>query len=268
MIRYTAERKSLYVNFDPPSPLYGLLCNCRTIYADARRVKQILVNLLTNAVKFTLKGGITISYEVKENEVHTSVKDTGLGIKSEDMSKLFTEFCTISTHQSLNLNGTGLGLYLSKSLAKLMDGDITVESVFGEGCKFTLILPLNSDATEIENVGEKTAKSADMTLTTEISTHHLKGHDGNRRALVVDDNPISSFVISEIIKRYSMDSDTALNGKQAIELAEDRNKSYSVIFMDINMPVMSGNEVEYLVRCRLLVDLRACCKKENLIMSR
>lgn len=223
-------------------------------------MKQILVNLLTNAVKFTLKGGITIRYETSEDEVHISIQDTGLGIRPEDMSKLFTEFCTISAHQSLNLNGTGLGLYLSKSLAKLMGGDIGVESVFGEGCKFTLMLPLNNDTTEKEvelaSIGEKTGRSADLTLTTEMSTQQLKEHKENCRALVVDDNPISSFVISEIIKRYSVDSDTALNGKQAVELAADGAKRYAVVFMDIHMPVMSGYEVRCLASCRLLSGSR------------
>lgn len=208
--------------------------------ADARRIKQILVNFLTNAVKFTLKGGITIKYEVKDDRVHISVEDTGLGIKEEDMSKLFTEFCTIPTHQPLNLNGTGLGLYLSKSLAKLMNGDITVESTFGKGCKFTLKLPLNNTHEEIINTEERL-----NTTTEETTQQRLTKETFN--ALIVDDNPISSFVIGEIIKRYSVDSDKALNGREAVNMIKNRLKSYSIIFMDINMPIMSGHEVNFIV---------------------
>lgn len=236
-----------------------MILHRRFIYADERRVKQIIINFLSNAVKFTINGGITIKYKAKNNNVYISVKDTGLGIKAEDLPKLFTEFCTIASHQTWNPNGTGLGLYLSRNLAKLMDGDITVKSVHHKGSKFTLQLPLTSNSieenkeVEVNEMENKVDKGGDTVIhVQDLSTQGLM-KDGTRNfiALVVDDSSISSFVISKMIQRYSVNSEKASNGKQAVELVTKKSESndtippYSLIFMDINMPIMSGIEVKF-----------------------
>ena len=102
---------------------------------------------MSNAVKFTVNGGITIHIKKKSDFIHITIKDTGVGIKQEDLPKLFKEFCSLSNNQEMNPNGTGLGLYLCKKLALLMDGTISVRSIYGQGTKFTLKLPLAKEVT-------------------------------------------------------------------------------------------------------------------------
>jgi signal transduction histidine kinase len=111
------------------------------IKSDERRTKQILVNFISNAIKFTDRGEIEIKVIQKNEMVEVSVRDTGIGIKKEDMGKLFETFSRITTKDRIE-EGTGLGLYLSQKIAQLLGGDITAKSEFGKGSVFTLTLPL------------------------------------------------------------------------------------------------------------------------------
>lgn len=210
-------------------------------------MKQIVINLLSNAIKFTAKGGITLKAKAKQGAAQIAVKDTGIGIRSEDMSKLFSEFCTIREHQAINPNGTGLGLYLCKKFASLMNGSITVKSTYGKGTKFTLRLPLAEDCTLLLEESKDAIKKA--------VTYESKCNEGvdntsysesrSKTILVVDDDSINLFVVSRLIRKHLINSDKALDGKQAIDLVKRRgfDNPYSLILMDMNMPVMSGPEV-------------------------
>ena len=241
--------------------------------ADERRLKQIIINILSNAIKFTMNGGITISCNVLSGNVFINISDTGIGIKPEDINKLFTEFCTIKEHMTYNPNGTGLGLYLSKNLANLMNGDITVSSVYGKGTEFTIKLPLEKkqfiplitiDETcpikqrEIKKVPLNNpyknethfhmSKNLDPPIEDLSITDNLKG-DG--LILVVDDSPTNVFVMCEMIEKLSFKTEKAYNGKQAIDMVKSNSlnkRFYSMIFMDINMPIMSGIEVNLNLR--------------------
>lgn len=233
---------------------------------------QIILNILSNAIKFTIKGGIVIKTKQRENNAFITIKDTGVGIKSEDIPKLFAEFCTISEHQPMNPNGTGLGLYLSRNLAQLMKGNITVKSVYGKGTKFTIQLPLDEEckdadksiSNENHSIKENIGLGVDSNETIILSDNNMKPLITRRSensttlcsrslsdnfkekvtVLVVDDNVINSFVICKMLHNYSIKADKALNGKEAIELVKVHNeKPYALILMDINMPVMSGTEV-------------------------
>lgn len=223
-------------------------------------MKQIMINLLTNAVKFTQTGGVTVSIKKKEEIVRISIEDTGIGIKEEDHSKIFTEFCTINSHQELNPNGTGLGLYLCKKFVQLMNGSIKMKSVYGKGTKFTVKIPLSSeDDMPSRNIPKENLKTTDCIGTIKnpfaIEQKHLKFSSdivltqerlriNNRNTvLVVDDNPMNSFVICRMVNKYSFNSEKAVNGKEAIKLVQDNKNNYCLIFMDINMPIMSGPEV-------------------------
>lgn len=212
-------------------------------------------------------GGITIKCRKEEEMILIMIKDTGLGIKEENMCKLFTEFCTIREHVSINPNGTGLGLYLSKKLIKLMNGDITVESIYGEGTEFTIQIPAeqpDSKCIITESTKEKSSdgfqiidkeclrdNNEDTTkkLESRVSKlNMLPMQKENLKILIVDDDPMNTFIMTEMIKRLSLKSDHASNGKQAVDLVKLSSKSksyYSIIFMDINMPIMSGIEVLY-----------------------
>lgn len=242
----------------------NILLNIKRISTDERRLKQIILNILTNAVKFTMIGSITIKFRKEENKILISIKDTGLGIKKENMGKLFTEFCTIHEHISFNPNGTGLGLFLSKKLIKLMNGNITVESVYGKGTEFTIQIPAEESDLKLKNklkklenfslTGDELIKKENISIIEEssqkISKLDILGTNmENINILIVDDDSMSAFIMTEIIQRLSFKSDHASNGKQAVDLVKlssESKKFYSIIFMDINMPIMSGLEVLYL----------------------
>ena len=213
------------------------------------------MNILSNAVKFTIKGGITIHITKKSEYIRISIKDSGVGIKEEDLPKLFKEFCSLSNNQEMNPNGTGLGLYLCKKLALLMDGGITVKSVYGNGSKFSLEIPFAKDATmvdskestSINDLGiSKYRQKKDCQLL-DLSEDQLipKKFKGSQPILVVDDDPMNSFVLKQLLKHHSLKSDIATNWKEAIEMVKSKGptNSYSLILMDINMPMMSGVEV-------------------------
>lgn len=133
--RIQAEQKSLSLAFEAPERL--------VIEADARRVRQVLINLVGNAVKFTEKGNVSVSVEETGGTATVSVRDTGPGIRPEDMGMLFRQFSQVGTPESPKHEGTGLGLYLSRKLANLMGGDIRAESAYGRGTVFIASLPVS-----------------------------------------------------------------------------------------------------------------------------
>ena len=186
--------------------------------------------------------------------IHITIKDTGVGIKQEDLPKLFKEFCSLSNNQEMNPNGTGLGLYLCKKLALLMSGIISVRSIYGQGTKFTLKLPLAKEVT-ISDSKESTMandqvlnkrKQTNEKQLLDLSEDQLvpKKFKSCMPVLIVDDDPINSFVLKELLKHHSITSEVATNGKEAIEMVQRKGSvnSYSLILMDINMPIMSGLE--------------------------
>lgn len=135
-----AEKKGLKMSLEVPKRL--------TIKSDERRIKQVLVNLVNNAVKFTDRGKIKIKVAEKDRRVEVSVRDTGMGIRKEDVDRLFKAFSQVSSEGKLKQEGTGLGLYLSKKIVNLLSGEIKAESEFGKGSVFTFTLPLKYEGTK------------------------------------------------------------------------------------------------------------------------
>ncbi len=200
------------------------------IVGDSMRLKQIILNLATNAVKFTKKGKIEIflSYEGEKKDRHRikfKVTDNGIGIPEEDKDKLFKLFSQVNQSTQREHGGTGLGLAISKNLVELMDGEIGVDSKPGVGSVFWFnVLVGKCDNTLLERTKQNTSK-----------------HTTNNRnisVLLVEDNLINQKVATGIIKQLGLDIEIADNGK--IGLEKYKEKTYDVILMDIQMPVMDG----------------------------
>ena len=211
------------------------------LFGDAIRIKQILVNILGNAVKFTNKGYIKLSIACdrvdEENcKIVFDVSDTGMGIREEDIHKLFDAFTQVDVKKNQAIKGTGLGLAISKNLCELMGGDISVESVYGEGTSFTisimqkiinnkpLVLSDNSVSSSKQNIFKPTLKKS------------LVG----RRILIVDDNTTNLMIAKGPLQPYKLNIDTATSGDEAIEYVRNNKEEYEIIFMDYMMPDKDG----------------------------
>ena len=212
-----------------------------TLYGDDVRIKQIVTNLLTNAVKYTPQGGIELhaSYEKTGKEqinLILSVKDTGMGIKKEDMGKLFESFQRLDEEKNRNIEGTGLGMNITTSLLKLMDGDMKVESEYGKGSVFTVIIPQKI-------VCDKPAGSFEDMKSRQEQNHRKKQQTyeaPGASVLVVDDNDMNRKVFQSLLKRTKMQITTADSGKRCLELVQKEH--FHIIFMDHMMPEMDGIE--------------------------
>lgn len=216
------------------------------LIGDEIRIKQILINIMGNAVKFTKKGFIKLSIDwIKEKEefyLIMKVKDTGIGIKEEDIGKLFGIFNQVDTRKNRNIQGTGLGLSISKNLSELMGGNITLESQYGKGTTFTIkVKQVVKDYTPIGEfkVGE--------------AHHKQMGLDGLKitpmpfaKILIVDDNEVNIQVAQGLMNPYSMQLDCAYSGEEAID--KIKMTKYDLVFMDHMMPGLDGVDTTKIIR--------------------
>ena len=204
----------------------------QVLYGDASRLKQICVNILTNAVKYTKEGSITFSINsvVKNNvcRLIISVEDTGIGIKQENLNKLFNKFERLDLKDNVTIEGTGLGLAITKKLVDMMHGKIVVQSVFGKGSKFTVSI----DQGIVKNPTIKVEA---------INTTHEKIEVKNKTVLVVDDNKINLKVAERLLQTYGVLVECVESGFICIDNLKS-GKKYDLILMDDMMPRMSGVE--------------------------
>ena len=211
-------------NFDPSIP--------PVLYGDAGRIKQICVNILTNAIKYTKEGWIEfkVSSIVKDNicRLIISVEDTGIGIKEKNIDKLFNKFERLDLEDNVTIEGTGLGLAITKKLVDLMHGKIVVQSVFGKGSKFTVCL----DQRIVENPTIKV--DTEKIINEEIIVN-------NKKVLLVDDNKINLKVAERLLESYGIKTESVESGYDCIEKIKNGNK-YNLIMLDDMMPRMSGVE--------------------------
>ena len=233
MVKAKAEAKRLklhiYVDENIPSRLLG----------DDVRIRQVLVNLLNNAVKYTNEGSITLRVggriEGRKAVFDFSVEDTGIGIKEEDIAKLFQEFERIEEKRNRNVEGTGLGMNITTQLLLLMGSKIQVESVYGKGSRFYFTLEQQIvDSTPIGNLEERIQKQA-----TEYS-YMAAFTAPDAQILVVDDNLTNLKVFVSLLKRTRINVDVADRGKACLEMVA--SKHYDLIFLDHMMPEMDGIE--------------------------
>ena len=202
------------------------------LYGDMSKVREIITNLLTNAVKYTEKGIIELSIQCintkNKCKLIISVEDTGRGIKQDKIDKLFTKFNRLEEDKNTTLEGTGLGLAITKKLVEMLGGKIVVQSKYGSGSKFTVYL----EQKIIKMIEEK--QPIKETKTTEQTNY------SNKKILIVDDNMLNIKVASRILKNYQITPDTVLSGQECLDKVKEI--TYDLIFMDDMMPNMSGPE--------------------------
>jgi signal transduction histidine kinase/ActR/RegA family two-component response regulator len=230
-IRLIGKRVSLDVNISPdfPSELIG----------DEIRIKQVLINLLNNAVKYTQEGYIILSLDYekideKKCRIMASVTDTGIGIKEEDLCKLFESFTQVDTRKNKNEEGTGLGLAIAKRLVNMMGGDLRVESVYGQGSKFTF--DFINEVSSWEGVGE--FEEALHYREPELFRTSMTAEDA--KILVVDDNSVNLRVMEGLLMPYGIKPTCVESGIASIRCAE--RMKFDIIFMDHMMADMDGYE--------------------------
>ncbi|MCR5486297.1 MAG: response regulator [Lachnospiraceae bacterium] len=216
------------------------------LYGDADRVKQVLLNLLTNATKFTNKGSIVLrlAWEKKGRDsgiLHAAVKDTGIGIRKEDMGRLFESFSQVDTARNKSIKGTGLGLVITRNLLRLMGGDVGVESEYGVGSEFFFHVPQGiTDDTPCSFDQENYSKP-------ESEIFRVPFKAPSARVMIVDDNRVNLEVAKGLIGQYGVEVVLAGSGEEALERFHER-QDYDIIFMDHMMPKMDGIETTTHIR--------------------
>ena len=236
LIKFNARKKGLKIRIkyskDVPKKLYG----------DSLRISQVLNNLFSNAVKFTIEGDIYLYVEkVAKNRFRFEVKDTGIGLTKIEQKKIFRAFSQADGSTTRDYGGTGLGLTISKQLVELMNGKIWVDSQYGVGSSFIFEIELE----EVKN----NLKQTDLDIEPiEINKNLKKDINllNNCKILLVEDNQINQEIITGLLENSTIELDIASNGKEAID--KFKPNIYTLILMDIQMPIMDGYEATKLIR--------------------
>lgn len=215
------------------------------MFGDKVRIRGVLINILNNAVKYTKEGTVTFETKVlsrTEDMVKLAfiVSDTGIGIRPEEQKKLFESFERLDQQLHYDVEGSGLGLAIAKGYITLMGGEITVDSVYGEGSVFTIVI----DQKVIDDTPLEYRFTIDKSRQDTQGAYQLKIHDV--RVLLVDDNHINLMVVKALLNSYGLSVDTASNGATAISACG--NTHYSIVFMDQMMPGMDGVEAMRQIR--------------------
>ena len=234
MISDKAEKKDLLLDLQIDETLP------RSLYGDDVRIRQIIVNLLTNAVKYTREGTVTLVIQKQDVEdgsedviLHVEVVDTGIGIRQEDMGRLFESFQRLDEEKNHNVEGTGLGISIVQSLLKMMGSSLEVESEYGKGSRF--FFELKQKIVDQTPIGDNVIQKDKMK---KEERGYLYAPDAE--LLIVDDNQMNLKVAVGLLKRSGIKVDTALSGMECIRMVE--HKQYDIIFMDHMMPEMDGVE--------------------------
>ncbi|MFD0794585.1 PAS domain S-box protein [Mucilaginibacter litoreus] len=229
-MKFKADEKNIYLkqSIDEAVPV--------KIIGDRARLVQILLNLVSNSVKFTSRGGVNIDLKVIEQTKDTvrirfGVSDTGIGIAKEKLGTIFESFKQAEADTTRNYGGTGLGLAISKRLIELHDSRINVDSVLGEGSTFWFTITFNKLEDHQINKSYKVETGLNINV------------------LVVDDNQINRLLINKVLKKWGASADFAENGQEAIDKLEQQ-QSFDVVLMDIHMPIMGGLEAAGVIRSK------------------
>lgn len=210
------------------------------LLGDDVRITQVIMNLLTNAVKYTEEGKVTLSIKEGKRDANfvyldVQVKDTGIGIREEDMIKLFESFERLEEKRNRNIEGTGLGMSIVTKLLEMMDSELHVESVYGVGSVFSFCL--RQSIVDAHPIGDYVKRLERSKGQSEEVTHL---YAPKARVLVVDDNAMNLKVVKNLMKLNGIVPDQALSGMEAIEMI--RGKNYDIVFLDHMMPKMDGIE--------------------------
>ncbi|MBE8215043.1 MAG: response regulator [Endozoicomonadaceae bacterium] len=224
-----AHQKGIELNYfiDPTLP--------KSIIGDSVRLRQVLINIVGNAIKFTQKGEVSIRCVVKEKEpknlsyhIHFAIQDTGIGLEKNVIPNLFQPFTQADNSTTRKFGGTGLGLSISQQLIALMDSHISISSELGQGTCFYFDLMF------------KTPMNQPQSSAVELAQHHLKA----KSALIIDDNKTVRHILKDYLTHWGMQVDLAKNGKDALEklkTMQTNNKHYHIAYIDENMPIMDGH---------------------------
>jgi len=240
----------LFVDEQIPEKLYG----------DDLRIKQIFNNLLSNAFKYTNSGKIEwrVSFERDGDKIWlvSSVQDSGIGIKPDDVRKLFREYNQVDVQTNRKTEGTGLGLAITKNLVEMMSGNIRVESEYGKGSTFyvRLLQKIVSDSPIGAEAAENLMCSRHVVSRRTMNAKFLRANLSYAHVLIVDDLVINLDVAKGMMKPYGINVDCALSGQQAIDMIKDEKVRYDAIFMDHMMPGMDGIEATRIIREEIGTD--------------
>ncbi|MCR5302538.1 MAG: response regulator [Lachnospiraceae bacterium] len=244
MIKLTEERGlDLVLDFDPKIPRY--------LYGDENRIRQLVTNMLSNAVKFTQKGKISFTVRLDEEgsdqnyvNLYVSVEDTGIGIKKEDISRLFSQFDRIEEKRNRNIEGTGLGMNITQRLLELMGSTLNVESTYGKGSRF--YFTLKQKVVKNEELGDY--RSAYRNRLNIRKSYREKFTAPEARILVIDDSPMNLRVVKSLLKKTQIVIDTAKDGDEGLKLSA--KTKYDVILFDHMMPQKDGIETLHEMRAQ------------------
>ena len=244
MIWSQAKEKGLafHVDIDPSLPA--------AMIGDEVRIKQVLINILNNAVKYTEEGSVSLSVQCKKKDdkrisVIYSVKDTGSGIRKESIPHLFSAFRRVDEEKNRYIQGTGLGLSIVKQLVELMDGEITVDSIYTKGSTFVVILEQGiENETAIGNLNLAQHRSSERRRT------YVKSFEAPKaRVLIVDDNEVNLLVAKKLLRETGMQVDTVTSGEECLQ--KSMFVHYDLVFMDHLMPEMDGVECLHALRAQV-----------------
>ncbi|MDQ0196162.1 response regulator [Paenibacillus wynnii] len=210
------------------------------LYGDMARLRQVLINLVSNAIKFTNQGGVYLVasiIETSDNRIilEFTIRDTGIGISPDKRHRLFKPFSQLDSSMTRKYGGTGLGLAICKSLVGMMGGDIRVESMEEKGTTFVFTI----QAAVPDEVNRLTSKEEEVGSA-------IQPRENRAKVLVVDDHPINQKLLVSMLNKLGFQADTAEDGRQAVELAY--SYPYEFIFMDVQMPIMDGLEATAQIR--------------------
>jgi len=227
MFSYVTKKKGIEFKYEIEGKMP------RYLYGDDIRLKQVLTNICGNAVKYTEKGFVKFKVTASEDKLTFEIKDSGIGMRKEDLPKLFNTFQRIETEQNRTIVGTGLGLSISKTFVEMMGGSIIVDSEYEQGSVFMIIIPIV--------LGKKEEVKSNKGL---LEGHTLVAPDA--KVLVVDDNEFNIRVAEGLLGLFKIEAHKASSGKEAIDLVQNNN--YDLVFMDHMMPEMDGVEATAIIR--------------------
>jgi len=254
MMRFKAEQKGLEFKIEVDESVPDVL------YGDEVRIRQVIVNILNNAVKYTREGSVTFKVGWQRLAdgsamMQFSSIDTGIGIKEEDLPKLFSKFQRLDLKKNRTVEGTGLGLSITIKLVKMMSGELKVTSEYGKGSNFTILLPQKVE--QYEPIGDFRERAETFMQQQQVYKESFIAPDAE--ILVVDDSEMNLFVVENLLKKTKIQVTRSMSGKDCLEKIVENH--YDVIFLDHMMPEMDG--IETLERAKELTDSQ--CKDTPII---
>ncbi|MEC0093259.1 response regulator [Paenibacillus macquariensis] len=214
----------------------------QVVYGDMNRLRQVLINLISNAIKFTSEGGVYLVVSLQESDqehltLEFTVKDTGIGLSNDKIDQLFIPFSQLDSSMNRKYGGTGLGLAICKSMVEIMGGEIHAELMDEEGATFIfsiIVRYLNDEERKscfADNLGLPVTRKEQLEAS----------------VLIVDDHPVNRKLMVSMLYKMGLSADIAIDGLQAVDMVKN-HKGYDIIFMDLHMPVMDGLEATAMIR--------------------